>query len=262
MSKSKPGTMDRIAVARQALACLDLTDLAEQTTQEATIALCDRAVTPHGPTAAICIWPRFVATARRHLGDLHPVRITTVVNFPSGDLPVGEVVDETRGAIADGADEIDLVIPWKAFRSGDEGAVRIVVSAVREASPRFVLLKTILETGELGDPVLIETASRIALECGADFIKTSTGKVEVNATLEAAEIMLRAIAESGGHAGFKPAGGIRTVDDAAAYFACAGRIMGRGWVSSRTFRFGASGLLTDILATLGGDRAPQPGAGY
>lgn len=254
--------IDRTILARQALACLDLTDLADDVTDETTVALCERAVTPFGPTAAICIWPRFVATARRHLGPLHPVRIATVVNFPSGDRPVGEVVKETRGAIANGADEIDLVIPWKAFRAGGEGAVRTMISSVRDASPRPVLLKVILETGELGDPRLVEAGSRIALECGADFIKTSTGKVEVNATLETADIMLGVLAQRGGHGGFKPAGGIRTLDDAAAYFAHADRIMGRGWVSSRTFRFGASGLLNDILAALGEGEASLSGETY
>ena len=238
------------SVAAAALACLDLTELGDAATEQATLALVDRATSDHGTTAAVCIWPRFVAAARRRLGAGSPVRIATVVNFPSGDLPVETVVDETSRAIADGADEIDLVIPWKALIDGDEQAVRTMISRVRAAAASPVRLKTILETGELKDPALITRASDIALEEGADFIKTSTGKVAVNATLEAAEIMLRAIRGSGKKAGFKPAGGIRTVTDARAYFALCEDIMGPGWVSPECFRFGASGLLGDVLATL------------
>lgn len=251
------------SVAAAALACLDLTELGDTATEEATLALVDRATSQAGSTAAVCIWPRYVAAARLRLGAGSPVRIATVVNFPSGDLPVDEVVRETSRAIADGADEIDLVIPWKAFIRGDEQAVRAMISAVRAAVPAPARLKTILETGELKDPGLIARASDIALEEGADFIKTSTGKVAVNATLEAARIMLTAIRRSGRKAGFKPAGGIRTVDDARAYFALCQEIMGPGWVSPETFRFGASGLLGDILSTLGnGSPASDQEAGY
>ncbi|MBW3097797.1 deoxyribose-phosphate aldolase [Pseudohoeflea coraliihabitans] len=257
---------DQQAVARMALACLDLTDLNDDSTEDAVRALCDRAMTAFGPTAAICIWPRFVAAARRHLGPLAPVRIATVVNFPSGDLPVDTVVGETVGAIADGADEIDMVIPWRAVKAGDMAKLADLVSVVRAATPRPALLKTILETGELDDPELVEKAAHIALASGADFIKSSTGKVKVNATLETAEIMLEVLrqhsASSGGHAGLKPAGGIRTVADAAAYFALCERIMGRGWVAPARFRIGASGLLTDILATLEGNTAARAEGDY
>lgn len=238
------------SVAAAALACLDLTELGDAATEEATLALVDRSTTDHGSSAAVCIWPRYVAAARARLGVGAPVRIATVVNFPSGDLPLDEVVAETRQAIADGADEIDLVIPYKAFIGGNEQAMREMIRAVRAATPAPARLKTILETGELKDPVLIARASEMALEEGADFIKTSTGKVAVNATLDAARIMLTAIRSSGSKAGFKPAGGIRTVVDAREYFALCDEIMGPGWVSAETFRFGASGLLADILATL------------
>jgi len=243
------------SVAAAALSCLDLTELGDAATQEATLALVDRAVNDHGSVAAVCIWPRSVAAARARLGQNSPVRIATVVNFPSGDLPVEDVVAETNRAVADGADEIDLVIPWKALIAGDEQPVRDMIRAVRAAAPAPVTLKTILETGELKDPALIARASDMALEEQADFIKTSTGKVEVNATLEAARIMLEVIQRSGKTVGFKPAGGIRTVDDARAYFALCEDILGSGWVSPATFRFGASGLLGDILATLEGRSA-------
>ena len=254
--------VDERETARRALACLDLTDLNDDTSQDKVLALCDRASGPHGTVAAICIWPRFVAAARARLGRENPVRIATVVNFPAGNGLVSDTVAETAQAIADGADEIDLVIPWHAFADGNEGAVRAMIRAVRLAAPGPVRLKTILETGELKDQQLIRRASEIALEEGADFIKTSTGKVAVNATLEAARIMLTAIRDSGRSAGFKPAGGIRTVADAAAYLALAEEIMGSGWAGPDTFRFGASGLLGDIEAVLSGKATSAAGEAY
>ncbi len=244
-----------------ALSLLDLTNLRDDCDDAAIENLCLRAQTPYGNSAAICIWPRFVAHARQILGTGHPVRIATVVNFPSGDLAVAEVVEETRKAVEDGADEIDLVIPYKAFIAGDEAAVTGMVEAVRAACPQSTL-KVILETGELKDMALVKRASELAIAAGADFIKTSTGKVQVNATLEAADIMLRAIRESKAKVGFKPAGGISTVADADLYLRLAESILGPNWIMPSTFRFGASSLLDDILAVLGGTTAPRAAAGY
>ena len=250
------------AIAKKALSLLDLTDLTDDCDAAAIEKLCKQAQTPFGPTAAICIWPRFVAQARCILGKVNAVRIATVVNFPSGDMAVADVVAETKQAIADGADEIDLVIPYRDFITGDEEAVTEMVTAVRAACPPPVTLKTILETGELKDPALIREASDLAIAAGTDFIKTSTGKVSVNATLQAAEIMLNAIKASGRPVGFKPAGGVRTVADAGEYLALAASILGEGWATPKTFRFGASGLLGDILSVLGGQPAPAAPASY
>ena len=248
--------------AQKALSLLDLTDLTDTCDAAAIEKLCAQAQTPSGTTAAICIWPRFVAQARGILGKGHAVKIATVVNFPAGDLTVAEVVAETKQAIADGADEIDLVIPYRDFITGDEGAVTDMVTVVKAACTPPVRLKTILETGELKDPALIREASDLAIAAGADFIKTSTGKVSVNATLQAAEIMLNAIKASGKPVGFKPAGGVRTVSDAAEYLALAASILGDNWATPKTFRFGASGLLGDILSVLGGQCAPSAPASY
>ncbi|GGF93220.1 deoxyribose-phosphate aldolase [Rhizobium wenxiniae] len=244
-----------------ALSLLDLTNLRDDCDNAAIENLCLRAQTPYGNSAAICIWPRFIAHARNILGPGHPVRIATVVNFPSGDLAVAEVVEETLKAVEDGADEIDLVIPYKAFIAGDEAAVTTMVEAVRAACPQSTL-KVILETGEIRDMALVRRASELAIAAGADFIKTSTGKVQVNATLEAADIMLRAIRETKAKVGFKPAGGISTVADADLYLRLAESILGPNWVMPSTFRFGASSLLDDILAVLSGSTAPRAAAGY
>lgn len=248
--------------AQKALSLLDLTDLTDTCDAAAIEKLCAQAQTPFGPTAAICIWPRFVAQARGILGAGHAVKIATVVNFPSGDLAVAAVIAETKQAIADGADEIDLVIPYRDFITGDEAAVTEMVEAVRAVCTPPVRLKTILETGELKDPALIREASDLAIAAGTDFIKTSTGKVSVNATLPAAEIMLNAIKASGKPVGFKPAGGVRTVTDARDYLDRAAAILGAGWATPKTFRFGASGLLGDILSVLDGQSAPPAPASY
>lgn len=248
--------------AAVALSLLDLTNLKDDCTEAQIDALCERAQTPYGNSAAICIWPRFVARARTVLGKGHKVRIATVVNFPSGDMEIADVAAETREAIADGADEIDLVIPYKKFLVGNEEAVTHMVAAIR-AECGSALLKVILETGEIKDPALIRRASELAIEAGADFIKTSTGKVAVNATLEAADIMLRAIRQSGRKVGFKPAGGIGSVADAALYLSLAETIMTPDWPMPSTFRFGASGVLDDILAVLGGTQpAPAKASSY
>ncbi len=249
--------------AAVALSLLDLTNLKDDCTGAQIEALCARAQTPYGNTAAICIWPRFVAHARLILGSGHPIRIATVVNFPSGEMEVADVAAETREAIADGADEIDLVIPYRKFIAGSGRAVTDMVAAVRAECGDATLLKVILETGEIKDAAMIRRASELAIEAGADFIKTSTGKVSVNATLEAADIMLRAIRESGRKVGFKPAGGIASVADAGLYLSLAETIMTPDWAIPSTFRFGASGVLDDILAVLSGTQsAPAAAASY
>jgi deoxyribose-phosphate aldolase len=133
--------------------------------------------------------------------------------------------------------------------AGDEETGRELVAACRQAAGD-ALLKVILETGELKDPALIRRAGELALEGGADFLKTSTGKVAVNATLEAAEILLSVIRDSGRDVGFKAAGGVRTVEDALAYLQLAERLMGVAWITPAHMRFGVSGLLGNLLQTL------------
>ncbi|WP_267553853.1 deoxyribose-phosphate aldolase [Rhizobium rhizogenes] len=248
--------------AAVALSLLDLTNLKDDCTPAQIETLCARAQSPYGNTAAICIWPRFVAQARGILGTGHAVKIATVVNFPAGDMEVADVAAEAREAIADGADEIDLVIPYRAFLAGNEQAVTDMVTAVKAECKGPVILKTILETGELKDVALIQRASELAIDAGSDFIKTSTGKVAVNATLETADIMLRAIRASGRKVGFKPAGGIGSVADAALYLSLAETIMTPDWAMPSTFRFGASSLLDDILNVLAGGESKTASSGY
>lgn len=241
---------DDIDLARRALAALDLTDLGDATTDEAAEALCARALTPHGHVAAVCLWPQFVQRAAERLKG-SGVKIATVVNFPSGGEDIERVLGDIRECLADGADEIDLVIPWRALQEGRDGVVADMLRFAREETGAKTL-KTILETGELRDPELIQKASRLALAHGADFLKTSTGKTKVSATPEAARIMLGEITVSGKPAGFKASGGVRTLADARLYLTLADEIMGAGWARPERFRIGASGLLDALLAVLDG----------
>jgi deoxyribose-phosphate aldolase len=251
--------MSDVQTAQRALRSLDLTDLTETCTDQAIDALCKKALDPRGPVAAVCVWPQFVKRAQEGLKG-SSVRIATVVNFPAGGEDVGRVTDDVQEALSDGANEIDLVLPYEAVRRGDLAAATEVVEAVREMIDQNRLLKVILETGELKDAALIETASRIAIEAGADFIKTSTGKTPVSATPEAAEIMLNAIKASGRPVGLKPSGGIRTVADAKIYLDLADRILGQGWATPQTFRIGASSVYDALIAAIEG-RAGATAAG-
>lgn len=234
--------------AARALALLDLTDLSDQASEAGTLQLCARAVAAPGPVAAICIWPRFVGVARQVLRD-SPVQIATVVNFPAGGSKCSLVAGDISEALSDGADEIDLVLPWRAFLDGDVEIAREMVAAAKDQCGDR-LLKVILETGEYPDLGKVKAASELAIAAGADFIKTSTGKTAHSASPEAVEAMLGVIKAARRPVGIKPSGGIRTLADANAYLALADRVMGPDWAKPTTFRFGASGLhqvLVDII---------------
>ncbi len=237
-----------VALARTAISLVDLTDLTDDCTDAAVDALCERAAR-HG-TAAVCVWPDFVARSTRALAGTG-VRVATVVNFPTGDERPFAVGVVTGRALDDGADEIDVVLPYRAFAAGRLDRPAEVLDTVRGLTTGRALMKVILETGELPDLDTVDRAARFAVERGADFIKTSTGKSPVSATIPAAETMLRVIAGAGRPVGIKPSGGISKADDAAAYIELAERIMGAGWVSPATFRFGASGLLNALLEATG-----------
>lgn len=229
---------------------LDLTELGDAATEADAAARCERAITPHGNVAAVCVWPRHVRVARSTLAGT-TIPIATVVNFPTGDEAVPHVVESTELALADGATEIDLVLPYRAMLEGAVEHVVLMLESVRSAaSTGGALLKVILETGELGGPEAIDAAARVAIAHGADFVKTSTGKTPVSATPAATAVMLHAIADTPWTVGLKASGGIRTVADAAVYLDQADQMMGPTWATPRTFRFGASGLLDALLAEI------------
>ena len=244
--------------ARALIACLDLTNLNDDCTSTDIEALCKRAETREGSVAAICIWPRFVAEARALIAP--GIRIATVVNFPHGSDDPEQTAKDAAAALADGADEIDMVIDYGRLTE-DTGIAERQVRQVKEACGAHVL-KAILETGELQKADLIERASREALAGGADFLKTSTGKTARHASLEAAGIMLQAIAAAGGTAGFKASGGIKSFEEAKAYRDLADSACGSGWATPSHFRIGASGVLGDLLAVAAGTARATHKAAY
>jgi len=236
------------AIVGRLLPLLDLTSLNDGFDDDIA-ELCKRAVTPAGKVAAVCVWPQFVADCRRRLAG-SGIRVATVVNFPHGGADSELAVTEARAVVADGADEVDLVMPYEAWLAGERDAAKKLVAAVKDAIGARVLLKVILETGALGSAENAAAISRDAIGAGADFLKTSTGKRQPGATLEAAEVLLNVIREQGGQVGFKAAGGVRTTVEAAEYLELADQMMGRDWAGPQTFRIGASSLLDDLLSTL------------
>lgn len=244
--------------AERILPLIDLTSLNDHDDAAAIERLCADAVTTHGPVAAVCLYARFVPQARRLLAATG-VRIATVANFPQGACDIGKASAETEAAVAAGANEVDVVMPFEAWLAGRRAKARDLIAACKTACGEQARLKVILETAALGPPAKVAEATRDAIAGGADFVKTSTGKGAGGATLEAAEAMLKEIRAAGGRVGFKASGGIRRVTEAAAYLALAERILGPDWPTPERFRFGASSLLGDVLQQLGGDS--RTGAG-
>lgn len=238
---------DRETLARL-LATLDHTSLGEDDTPALIETLCRDAAAVLPYPAAVCVYPEHVSTARRSLdaADARQVAVATVVNFPDGSNNPGRALRETRRALAAGADEVDLVFPWRAYVGGDREAGPLMVQQCKECCGARAL-KVILETGELGDPLLIREMCLAALDAGADYIKTSTGKGRTGATPEAAAVILARLQERG-RGGFKAAGGIRTIEQAMRYLELADRICGAGWANAARFRIGASSILAEIRA--------------
>lgn len=236
------------------LGLIDLTSLNEDDTPPRIEALCRVAAGPFGPPAALCVYPEYVLLARRALDaqGLDAVRVAGVANFPDGGVDPDRVSRACRRLRAAGADEVDVVLPYRALQAGDVAAFCRVAEAAREAVGAGVL-KCILETGLLRDDD-IDRASALALDAGADFLKTSTGKVQAHASLPAAERLLVAVRDCGRPAGVKVSGGIRTVEQAVAYVELAERVLGENAVDARRFRIGASALFEAVLDALDGAR--------
>ncbi|MFL5755456.1 MAG: deoxyribose-phosphate aldolase [Chloroflexota bacterium] len=246
-----------------AIRMIDLTTLEGRDTPGKVRALCVKGMHPKpgDPTipsvAAICIYPARIADARDALRG-STVKVASVATaFPSGQSFLDVKIEETRLAVAEGADEIDMVIDRGAFLAGDYGAVFDEIVAIREAAGD-AHLKVILETGELGTYDNVRRASVLAMAAGADFIKTSTGKVSPAATLPVTLVMLEAIRDferaTGRVVGMKPAGGIRTAKEAVQYLVVLYETLGPRWMTPDRFRFGASSLLNDVLMQIEKER--------
>ena len=249
----------KIFALELAIRMMDLTTLEGADTPGKVRALCAKAMYPDpgDPSvphvAAVCIYPSLVPVARRALKGSAVKLASVATAFPSGQAPLDVKLADVRAAVEAGADEIDMVIDRGAFLSGRIGHVYEEVVAVKEAcGDRH--LKVILETGELGTYDAVRKASLVAIAGGADFIKTSTGKVSPAATLPVTLCMLEVIRdvhdETGLVIGMKPAGGIRTAKQAVQYLCVLHETLGPGWLTPDLFRFGASSLLNDVLLQL------------
>jgi deoxyribose-phosphate aldolase len=249
-------TTAKAAAIDLAIRMVDLTTLEGADTPGKVRALSAKALRPDPadptcpPAAAVCVYPAMVPHAFSVLrgSGVHLASVATA--FPSGQAPLDVKLADTRDAVAAGADEIDMVISRGSFLAGDYSAVFDEIVAVKEAAgPAH--LKVILETGELGTYDNVRRASWLAMLAGADFIKTSTGKVPVAATLPVTLVMLEAVrdyrAQTGRQVGVKPAGGIRTTKDAIKYLVLINETVGGDWLDPDWFRFGASSLLNDLL---------------
>jgi deoxyribose-phosphate aldolase len=249
----------KIYALELAIRMMDLTTLEGADTPGKVRAMCAKAQTPDPgdpsvpPVAAVCLYPSLVGVARRALRG-STVKVASVATaFPSGQAPLEVKLADVRAAVDAGADEIDMVIDRGAFLSGRLGHVYEEVVAVKEACGD-AHLKVILETGELGTYDAVRRASLVAIAGGADFIKTSTGKVAPAATLPVTLCMLEVIRdvheETGLVVGMKPAGGIRTAKQAIQYLCVLHETLGMDWMTPDLFRFGASSLLNDVLLQL------------
>lgn len=257
--------MDReqeFAVMPKMLGMLDMTTLEGSDNEEKVAELCRKSVfsslDPAFPNAAaVCVYPSLVQSARRELEGTG-IRVASVAGgFPAGQTSLRIKLEEVRWAVGEGADEIDTVISRGKLIRGDYAEVYDEIAVIREVCGP-VILKVILETGELPSPGLIRKASELSIRAGADFIKTSTGKIATGATPEAFLVMLGAILdffrETGKVVGVKAAGGIRTPKQALVYYRLAEQVLGEDWTRREYFRIGASSLADTLIAEIAAHR--------
>ena len=254
-------------VLKQCFSIMDLTTLSTSDTVESVSKLVDKvnklaeAYPDYPAPASICVYPNFAQTVRSRKNN-PAVHVTTVSScFPTAQSFLEVKVLECEMAVKGGADEIDIVLALNSFLAGDYDrayeeivTMKNAIDKAAAAEKREVVLKVILETGLLVTPANIAQASFLAMEAGADFIKTSTGKVSVNATPVAAYVMCEAIRRyyevSGRKVGFKAAGGISTASDAICYYYIVSNILGRDWLCKERFRFGVSRLGNSLMSAI------------
>ena len=252
-------TSSKVEALKLILSMIDLTTLEGQDTPGKVRQLCQKAIHLHEAlpglphVAAVCVYPTMVHVARDALQG-HDINVASVATaFPSGQSTLDVKLDDTRMAVEAGADEIDMVISRGAFLAGDHRYVFDEIRAVKEACGD-AHLKVILETGELGTLDRVRRASVLAMHAGADFIKTSTGKIQPAATMQVTLVMLQAIRdyyrETGRMVGMKPAGGISSAKLAIHYLVMLRETLGNAWMTPEWFRFGASSLANDVLMQL------------
>ena len=246
----------KMQALKMSLSMMDLTTLEGKDSEGKVIQLCKKAKMPYAampelPTvAAVCVYPTMVGIAKKELKGTKINVASVATAFPSGMAPLSVRIDDTKFAVSEGADEVDMVISRGAFLSGQFAQVFDEIVAIKEACGA-AHLKVILETGELHTYENVRKASDLAMEAGADFIKTSTGKISPAATQPVTLVMLEAIRDyyykTGKMIGMKPAGGIRTAKQALQYLVLVKETLGAAWLNNEYFRFGASSLANDVL---------------
>lgn len=246
----------KIEALKMALSMIDLTTLEGMDTEGKVIQLCQKALKPHAAmpdlpkVAAVCVYPNMVKVAKERLkgSGIHVASVATA--FPSGMATLEDKLQETKRAVDYGADEVDMVISRGKFLKGEYSYVFDEIVQIKEACGD-AHLKVILETGELQTYENVRKASDLAMQAGADFIKTSTGKVQPAATQPVTLVMIEAIRdyyyETGRMVGMKPAGGIRKAKQAIQYLVLVKETLGANWLTADYFRFGASSLANDLL---------------
>jgi len=246
----------KIEALKLTLSMIDLTTLEGQDTTGKVRQLCQKALHLHDSlpdlpqVAAVCVYPTMVGIAKKALSG-SGIKIASVATaFPSGMVPLSIKLEETRIALEQGADEIDMVLSRGAFLQGNYGSVFDEIAMIKE-SCGSAHLKVILETGELGSLDRVRRASVLAMHAGADFIKTSTGKIQPAATMPVTLVMLQAIRDyyykENRRVGMKPAGGISKAKLAIQYLVMLRETLGEDWLTPELFRFGASSLANDVL---------------
>lgn len=239
------------------LTTLSCTDSVTSVTEFARKAAAFYTKYPHLPNvASICVYPAFVETVGLAV-DCTPMRITSVGGgFPASQTYLEVKALEVAMAVENGADEVDIVLNVGRMLTGEYNEAANEVEVIRTEMDEEVVLKVIIESGALKTPELIRKASLLSMFAGADFVKTSTGKIDVAATPEAAVVMCQAIRDfyekTGRKVGFKAAGGVRTPDDAAVYYTVVEEILGREWLTPDLFRIGASSAANNILSAIEG----------
>ncbi len=248
---------------RLALSMIDLTTLEGKDTPEKVKQLCYKAMHPAGDmelvpaVAAVCVYPVYVKTARQALGN-SSVKVASVASgFPAGNVPLAAKLQDTTFAVENGADEVDMVLSRGEFLRGNYNAVFDEIAAIKQAC-QGARLKVILETGELTGLDSVKKASSLAIQAGADFIKTSTGKIQPAATQPVTLVMLETIKahyeKTGSMVGMKPAGGISSAKQALQYLVMLHETLGPMWLDKHWFRFGASSLANDLVLQLGKEK--------
>jgi deoxyribose-phosphate aldolase len=236
-----------MAVIKQIYSLIDLTSLNETDDAQTIAELCTKAALADVHVAAVCIYPRFVPQVKEALRGT-AVKIATVVNFPGGDDSLESAETTIQTALSQGVDEIDVVFPYARYLAGEKAYAETFIRRCKSLCAEQVL-KVILETGVLQASSVIKEVSELVIAAGADFLKTSTGKTAVGATVEAAAVMLDVIQnKSQGRVGLKVSGGIRTIAQAIEYITLAENKMGPSWLTPAHFRIGASQLVDSMRA--------------